>query len=290
MDKIYLTAYYFVKFVVFVLPNFCLNGFANFIAFFAYLIDKKHKRIILANLNLAFGDKISHEKKLEICKNCYKFFANFGIDFIKNQNTTKEKILQKVNFENEKIMQDALNSGRGVILQTAHFGNWELASLAIAAKFGKISVIGRNLDSAVMDKILIKNRTQFDIELISKTKAAKNSLKALKNGRILGILTDQNTIKSEGIKVSFFGKDVLHTSAASIFAQKTDALIVSAFICENVVKFFEPIDINKFDKNEAVLKATQLQSNATENIIRQKPEEYFWFHKRFKAFYGEIYE
>lgn len=290
MDKIYLSIYYFFKFLIFITPEFLLRQIVNFIAFLAYFIDKKHKKIILANLNLAYEDQISNEKKIEICKKCYKFFANFGIDFLKNQNLTKEEILNKINFENPQILQDALNSGRGVILQTAHFGNWELASIAIASKFGAISVIGRKLDSEAMDKIIIKSRTQIGVELIQKSNAAKNSLKALKQGRILGILTDQNTIKSEGVEVLFFGKKVLHTPAASVFAQKTGALIVPSFIFENTIKFFEPIDIKKFDKSDAILKATQLQSDATQQAILQIPQNYFWFHKRFKAFYGEIYE
>ena len=146
-----------------------------------------------------------------------------------------------------------------------------------------------------MDKILRANRSQFDVELIDKDGGAKDILKALKARRIVGILVDQNTAPKDGIKVKFFGKDVLHTPAASVLAQKTNALIINAFIYqkdENLseICFEQPIDITTFDKEDAVQKATQMQCSACEEMVRARPEEYFWFHQRFKRFYENEYK
>lgn len=168
-------------------------------------------------------------------------------------------------------------------------------SLAMAARFGTVSVLGRKLDSKSMDKILSANRSQFDVELIDKDGGAKDILKALKARRIVGILVDQNTAPKDGIKVKFFGKDVLHTPAASVLAQKTNALIINAFIYqkdENIseICFSPAIDINKFDKEEVVQKVTQMQCSACEEMVRSRPEEYFWFHQRFKRFYEKEYK
>ncbi|QKF65075.1 lipid A biosynthesis lauroyl acyltransferase [Campylobacter corcagiensis] len=294
IDFIYLWLFYTLKFIVNLFPNFMLDGFANFIGNLAFKIDKKYKKIIFANLNLCFPEK-SDDEKQQIVRKTYIHFARVGIDFIKNQNTTKEKILNKVKFINEEVFANALKTNRPVIVQTAHYGNWELFSLAMAAKFGSVSIVGRALDSKVMDKILTKNRTQFDINLIEKSSAAKNIMRSLKNNRPVGILTDQNTAKKDGIEVSFFGKRALHTPVASIFAQKMNALVIPAFIYKNSDKkdeiyFFEAIDVANFNKEDAVQKITQLQADATQKIIEFKPDEYFWFHKRFKHFYEEIYE
>ena len=141
MDKIYLALFYTLKFIVKILPSFALRGFANLIGIAAYHIDKKHRKIIMANLNLAYENSLSDKEKKQIAKNTYRNFARFGLDFVENQNTTKEKILKKVSFKNEKIFLDALKTGRPIIMQTAHYGNWELFGLAMAAKFGASSVI-----------------------------------------------------------------------------------------------------------------------------------------------------
>lgn len=296
MDRLYLAGFYTLKFLIFILPSSLQRTLAKFLAFAFMKLKKKRFHIVMTNLNLAFGETKSKEEKLEIAKKCYYNFAKYlGINFILNQNTTKQKILKQVVFKNEHFLLDAIRSGRPIIVTTAHFGQWEIFPLAVAAHFGPSSVLGRKLDSSVMDKILRANRAQFDVELIDKDGGAKDILKALKARRIVGILVDQNTAPKDGIKVNFFGKDVLHTPAASVLAQKTNALIINAFIYQkdenlNEICFEEPIDISTFDKEDAVQKATQMQCSACEEMVRARPEEYFWFHQRFKRFYENEYK
>ena len=296
MDRIYLAGFYTLKFLIFILPSSLQNMLAKFLAFAFMKLKKKRFHIVMTNLDLAFGETKTKEEKLEIAKKCYYNFAKYlGINFILNQNTTKQKILKQVVFKNEHFLLDAIRSGRPIIVTTAHFGQWEIFGLAVAAHFGPSSVLGRRLDSSVMDKILRANRAQFDVELIDKDGGAKDILKALKARRIVGILVDQNTAPKDGIKMQFFGKDVLHTPAASVLAQKTNALIINAFIYQkgenlNEICFEEPIDISTFDKEDAVQKATQMQCSACEEMVRARPEEYFWFHQRFKRFYENEYK
>ena len=296
MDRLYLAGFYTLKFLIFILPSSLQNMLAKFLAFAFMKLKKKRFHIVMTNLNLAFGETKTKEEKLEIAKKCYYNFAKYlGINFILNQNTTKQKILEQVVFKNEHFLLDAMKSGRPIIVTTAHFGQWEIFGLAVAAHFGPSSVLGRKLDSSVMDKILRANRAQFDVELIDKDGGAKDILKALKARRIVGILVDQNTAPKDGIKVQFFGKDVLHTPAASVLAQKTNALIINAFIYQkgenlNEICFEQPIDISTFDKEDAVQKATQMQCSACEEMVRARPEEYFWFHQRFKRFYENEYK
>ena len=296
MDRLYLAGFYTLKFLIFILPSSLQNLLAKFLAFAFMKLKKKRFHVVMTNLDLAFGETKTKEEKLEIAKKCYYNFAKYlGINFILNQNTTKQKILEKVVFKNEHFLLDAIKSGKPIIVTTAHFGQWEIFGLAVAAHFGPSSVLGRKLDSSVMDKILRANRAQFDVELIDKNGGAKDILKALKARRIVGILVDQNTAPKDGIKVQFFGKDVLHTPAASVLAQKTNALIINAFIYQkgenlNEICFEEPIDISTFDKEDAVQKATQMQCSACEEMVRARPEEYFWFHQRFKRFYENEYK
>jgi len=296
MDRLYLAGFYTLKFLIFIMPSSLQNMLAKFLAFAFMKLKKKRFHVVMTNLDLAFGETKTKEEKLDIAKKCYYNFAKYlGINFILNQNTTKQKILKQVVFKNEHFLLDAMKSGRPIIVTTAHFGQWEIFGLAVAAHFGPSSVLGRKLDSSVMDKILRANRSQFDVELIDKDGGAKDILKALKARRIVGILVDQNTAPKEGIKVQFFGKDVLHTPAASVLAQKTNALIINAFIYQkgenlNEICFEEPIDISTFDKEDAVQKVTQMQCSACEEMVRARPEEYFWFHQRFKRFYENEYK
>ena len=299
LDYFYLGLYYALRFFVKIAPKCVLKGFLKSLASAFYHLDKKHTNIMRVNLKMCFATLKDDEIERLIKKNYYNF-ALFGAEFLLNQNTTKEQILSKISFENEELFNSVLSQNRPIIVQTAHYGNWELFSLAMAARYGAVSIIGRALDSAKMNEILSANRTRFDIELIEKKSAVKQVLKALNNRRLLGILVDQNTDKNEGLECEFFSHKIMHTHAASVFASKSGAIIIPAFIERDESKddsfkivFYEPIDMQVLSQNhskeEALRLATQAQSDATAAQISKKPDEYFWMHKKFKCFYEDNY-
>ncbi|MDY4444840.1 lipid A biosynthesis lauroyl acyltransferase [Campylobacter sp.] len=299
LDYFYLGLYYALRFLVKISPKCVLKGFLKSLASAFYHLDKKHTNIMRVNLKMCFATLKDDEIERLIKKNYYNF-ALFGAEFLLNQNTTKEQILSKISFENEELFNSVLSQNRPIIVQTAHYGNWELFSLAMAARYGAVSIIGRALDSGKMNEILSANRTRFDIELIDKKSAVKQALKALNNRRLLGILVDQNTAKNEGLECEFFSHKIMHTHAASVFASKSGAIIIPAFIERDESKddsfkivFYEPIDMQVLSQNHskegAIRLATQAQSDATAAQISKKPDEYFWMHKKFKCFYKDSY-
>lgn len=286
VDFLYLWLYYMLRFIAIYTPKAIQNIFFDLLAKGFYKFDKKHTNIMRTNLKMCKFENIE-----EIILQTYRNFAHFGVEFLRNQNNTKEQILAKVEFKNAQILDKFKD--RPIIISTAHYGNWELFSLAMAAKFGAVSIVGRNLDSPIMDRILSKNRSKFDIEVIPKNGGAKAIMKALRNRRLLGILVDQNIDIREGVECEFFSYRIAHTHAASIFASKLNAIIIPAFIKrvgdKNEISFYDPIDINQLN-GDKIKQATQAQSSATEQMIKSKPDEYFWMHKKFKQFYPEIYK
>jgi len=268
---------------------------AKALAIFIYTIDKKHRKIAKVNLDLAYADTLSNAKKEKIVKASYVNLMLMLVDFIRNQGISREKLLEKVIFENETVLLNALQNDQKIILMTAHYGNWELLPLSLAAKFGPLTVVGRKLDSNVMDQILNKNRQQFNIEILEKKGAMRDMITVLKHHRMLGLLVDQNTSENEGILVDFFGKPVRHTPSAAILARRFDALIIPVFITTDdhmkyKITFYEPITIEKTeDKDKDILDSVQKQAKITEEVIRKKPEEWFWLHRRWKNQFEKCY-
>ncbi|ARJ56756.1 lipid A biosynthesis lauroyl acyltransferase [Campylobacter cuniculorum] len=288
-ERIYIFIYYFLKMIVFILPKSLLNFLALFVAQITFWCNSKHRKIIDINLKLCFPEKSPEERK-QIALKIYQNFAKFGIDCIENQNTTKEKILKKVHFDNEELLIKAVHSKRSLILTTAHYGNWELCALAYAARFGAMSIVSRALDSKAMDKILSQNRTQFDMQIIDKKGGLKKMIKALKDKRTLGILTDQDASANESMRVKFFDKEVNFLMGASVIAKKMDALLLSAFIYQKEGKYH----IKCFEIQDSRLKSSEeltfYQAKCCEEMIKFKPDEYFFFHKRFRSFDKELYK
>ncbi len=295
MDNIYLFLFYCFRFFIKYMPIRLTRSLLGFFAFIAYSLDKKHRHVARVNLDLAFEDKKSEKEKEQIIKDCYKNILYNLAEFVKNQGATKEEILSKVVFKNTEALENAIKTKRKVIVTTAHYGNWELLSLAIAVKFSAVSIVGRDLDSKVMNTILTKNREQFDVELISKDGAMKGMMKALKQNRSLGILVDQNTSEKEGLLIDFFGKKARHTPSAAILARKFDAIIIPGYIRtydHNTfeITFYDPIQTKvSEDKDEDILNSVKKQALITEQIIEEKPNEWFWLHQRWKNQYEELY-
>ncbi|WP_291952565.1 lipid A biosynthesis lauroyl acyltransferase [Campylobacter sp.] len=281
MNYIYLSLFYILKFLVSFLPKKILYKFANLVALLSYKFNKKHRKIIDINLKICFPDKDENWRD-ETSLNIYKNYAKFGIDFIKNQNANKKDIIDKICFENEEEILKIIQKKIPIIVTTAHYGNWELLALLFGAKFKGISIVGRPLDSKIMDKILSKNRMQFNIELIEKKGGLKKMLKALKEGRILGILTDQHASDNESIKIQYFNQEVNFISGASVLAKKVKGVILPCFVYQKNEFFFIKTFEAMFADEKSIKELTSYQAKCCEDMIKFKPDEYFFFHKRFK--------
>lgn len=271
-----------------------MDAIINFLAKIGYILGKKYNKIAKVNLDLAFENRMNEQKKEQIIRRCYKNLLQLIKDSIINQTISKEALLAKVTFHNEHFYYDAVQKRKGVIFLTAHYGNWEITSLAVGAKWGPISVIGRKLDSVAMNAILEKSRQRFNVTLLEKRGAMRGVLKALAHGENIGLLVDQNTAEKEGVLVSFFGKKARHTPAAAQFANKTNCAIIPAFITTDDYRhfdltFYEPILPTQDKSEQAILTSVQQQADATQYAIEKKPDEWFWFHKRWKNQYEELY-
>jgi KDO2-lipid IV(A) lauroyltransferase len=275
-----------------------MNIFLKGLSFLVYRLDKKHKHIINANLNLAFGDKLTQLQRDAIGKRTFYNLTQTIIGFMRRSGKSKEELLENVTFKNEHILQNAIDDHKKIIFVTGHYSNWELLPPAITSKFGITLVgIGRQLDSLLMDKVLIKNREQFGVEMLYRRGGMKGSIKALKEGKAIGLLLDQHLgARQGGIEVNFFNYKAMHSPAASVLARNFEADMIPAYISTDdykhyVVTFYEPILFTKTDNKDAdLLKMTQAQANIMQEVITNKPEEWFWVHKRWKGFYASMYK
>lgn len=278
------------------LPPKVLLGLAKAIGALLARLDNKRGKDAMANLNFAYGESLSQEEKERIIKRCYVSLVYNVFDFLRLGVMSQEELLSSLEVESEEPIQRVLQEGRPVIIVTAHYGNWELASLFIGLRYVPLTVVGRLFDDAVIDEMIFKTRERFGITLVNKNGAMRELVRALKAGRNLGIVVDQNTSDQEGILVDFFGKRVRHTPSASILARRFGAYILPAFVkssedyTRHTICFDEPFLVERSEDMERdILEATQRQAQATEKIIREKPDDWFWFHRRFKNQYEEIY-
>ncbi|WP_404318212.1 lipid A biosynthesis lauroyl acyltransferase [Malaciobacter canalis] len=287
--------YKIFRFIFAVMPYFILKPLLIFATKLVNKFNKRYNKIVQANLDLVFGDTISQERKEEIRFNSYKSLFFNMYEFVENQSISKEKLFKKANFENEHYIIEAIENNRKIIFITAHYGGWEIALPYVALKFGTLAVVNRKMDNPLINKLYIEARDRNNIIMLEKKTAAKGMLKALKNNHHVAVVIDQHI--KDGIEIDFFNKKVLATDSTSRLALKFDALIIPIFSQMNdfrdyTLKVYEPLDVRniEFKTDDKVKELTIMQSKIIEEQIRNKPDFWFWQHKRWKQFYKEIYK
>ncbi len=276
----------FKTFLYLIPRRFCIS-IGKICGFFYFYLDRKRKRIALTNLSLAFPNKpFNFRRKIAL-----KSFIHFGMilfDLIKISTMKNEKINSIFDMEGEENIIKAKSQGKGVLLFTAHFGNWEIAP-KIISRLGKLNVIARPLDNPLLEKELLKFRNKLGSKVIYKKEASRKVLSALKNKEMVAILIDQNVLRSEGIFVDFFGKKASTTPSLAAFHLRTGAPLVPVFclpINRNKYKIHirVPFQIPRSKSHDGdILQITQKCTKIIEREIRENPSFWLWFHERWKT-------
>ncbi len=290
--------YYFfrsIEFFLLLLPYSLRKGFFVGLSNIAYRLDKKHRRVVRQNLLFAYDGNIEEAQIEEITRYCYRNLMLNFLQVIENRRMTEKRQQKIVSFENREAVDAAVAQKRPIIFVSGHFGNWELGASAVASLITPTVSIHKKLNNPRFDRYLLQSRSRLGMTMAEKTGAVRHLTKALKQGKAISLMIDQNINPRESILVDFFGKTVTQTSAPAFLARKYNALIIPAFIHTRderryTVRFEEPIEVEKSDNAEAdIFKATQAQSDMVEKIVRAEPKFWFWCHRRWKTEHAEIY-
>lgn len=253
-----------------------------------YCFDKKHRGIALKNLHIAFGEKISREDKKRIARSSFEHFGKALFDIIKFSSLSEEKKETLLSLDGEEHVRNALEKGKGALVLTAHYGNWELGIIPIS-KLGEFNVIARALDIKRLENELLALREGFGAKVIYKQQATRHTLRALKENQIVAILIDQNVLHDQAIFVDFFGKLAGTTPALATFHLRTGAPIIPAFCLPTAsrgyhVQMLEGFEFPPTGNHIAdVQRITQECTKIIEDQIRDKPEFWLWFHDRWRT-------
>ncbi len=277
------------KFIVLILPKSFIKLFLDGLSSVVYIVDGEHRHIAKANLDLVYGDKLDDKRKRDIIKNSYQNMVHNIYEFIQNPTLNLAQLEKKVTVTNEQLLTDAIKDGKKIILISAHYGNWEYITSYISLKYKPTTMVGRNMNNHYLNDELKANRTKHNSEALDKNGSAIGLMKALKKGRIVGLAIDQNNPK--GIEVKFMGRKARMVDSVSRLASKTGAVILPVFFDKIEfgrynINFLNPIEPSSFADIQAL---TQRQADVLGDYIYHHPDQWFWQHKRYKAFYKDIY-
>jgi KDO2-lipid IV(A) lauroyltransferase len=249
---------------------------------FLYRVDKKHRMTALSNLALAFPE-MPEEERIVLAKRCFEHFGRIFGDFLRSPLRKSEEVLASCDIIDFHHFDEALAAGHGVLLITGHFGNWERAAHILSASGLKLSVVARDANDGDLAKAITEIRHQQGVEVLARGQAARGILSALKRNEVVGILPDQN---SGDIFIPFFGKPAGTVTGPSSIAVKTGAKMIP-FFCYWVspgryeARAYPPLVPE--EGYEPVEGYTRAINRCLENVIREHPEQWLWFHNRWKS-------
>jgi KDO2-lipid IV(A) lauroyltransferase len=198
-------------------------------------------------------------------------------------------MLARVSADGLEHLEAAARTPGGVLVLTAHFGNWELLGLAHVLSGLPLAVVARPLDSAILNRLVEWLRRRTGAELIAKHRALKPVLGALRRGRMVAILLDQNASRAEAVFVPFFGHPASTSRGLALLALRTGRPIVPIFMHR------EPDGHHRIvvepplwpspgaSTAGAVLELTAECVRRIEATIRRWPEQWFWLHRRWRT-------
>ncbi|MEA3474937.1 MAG: lysophospholipid acyltransferase family protein [Candidatus Cloacimonadota bacterium] len=261
--------------------------FARIIGSLNLWILKIRVQVVIKQLHEAFPEKSDKDIK-RIAKETFINFSKYAVEFCWFSSKSieeKNKYVSLYGFENINL---ALSYGKGLILLTGHFGNWELAGQIIAQYTNKLYAVAKKQRNLYFNNFINNIRTSNKVHIIPQKYAFRGIVKAINNNNIVLILGDQNAGKN-GIFVDFFGKPAsTYPGTAKIALKFSCPIIFSACLKQTNGRsylFFEkPIFLKQKESLDIDIKNyTQELTFLLEKWIRQYPSQWCWLHKRWKT-------
>ena len=254
----------------------------------AWRLLKRDRQRAHDNLCLAYGDRFTFAQREEISRN---FFINSGknlVDVIRFKRHFDE-LKSCTSIEGLEHFDAAYKRGKGTFGITGHLGNFELLAAYIQSLGYRAAVIGREIYDRRLDALLVDNRESVGLVNIATTESPKRIIQWLRNGGVIGVLIDIDSMRVRSTFVPFFGKLANTPIGQSVIAVKTGAALVP-IACVRVAGDRYKVIVRPeviFERTGSVendaYTATMLCTKALEEMIDSYRDQWIWIHTRWNS-------
>ena len=280
--------YYALNVTMFFLHLFPMNfskKIGLILAEIAFVLIPIRKKEIISSLTKSFPEK-NQKEVLKIAKDVYKQFVITMVEIIYFPKMSRKELKSFVNFENIYLVEEALKKGKGAIMLSAHYGNWELLAISFAQRY-PLSVVVAQQENLLVDKMIDDIRSGKGYNTIYKDKAPIGVLRALRKNEFVAILADQDA-GSQGVFVTYFFQKASTAKGPAVFALRAQCQIIVSFCIRQpdgrYVATFEEIELPEDIDNEKNIEIIMTKySRLLEKNVRAHPSYWFWFHRRWKT-------
>ncbi|MFH1854683.1 MAG: lysophospholipid acyltransferase family protein [Candidatus Omnitrophota bacterium] len=274
--------------VLYILPMRLGLAIGKTLGAFTFYILRKERLIALYNLKAAFGDTEDSSRIKIIARRVFENLGKNFVEVISLPKFDKNNIDRYVRCKGLETITRLIQEGRGGIVLTAHFGNWELLAHYFAIKGYRVNVIARRVRMEYFGKFLDAVRKKNGVNILYRDASAKDVLKLLKNNEFVGIMPDQDMDSVSGVFVDFFGRPAYTPNGPALLSLLTGVPVIPCFMVRHAfgheVVIEKPLEFAATgDRDKDITENTQVYTRVIEGYIKEYPEQWVWFHERWKT-------
>jgi KDO2-lipid IV(A) lauroyltransferase len=273
--------------LVCLLPYPLLLRLGGILGHLYYHIAARQRERAIAQIKERLG--ISQQQAEQIIHSLFFKLGKTFLEVMYMPTLTLAKIKQYVEIENSHYLAEAAAKGKGVALIASHFGNWEWMGAALAMNGFPVASIVKRQPNDQHTRILNEYRELVGIEIFTRgTTELVAAIKALKQGKILGFFSDQDA-GPNGLFVNFLGKMASTPTGLAVFVRKLGIPVLPVVIIRrpeggHKLIISPPLNFAKSDEEDAdIYQLTLAATRIIEENIRQYPDEWLWFQKRWNT-------
>jgi KDO2-lipid IV(A) lauroyltransferase len=290
-DRVLFQAMRTAVYALSLLPDFILYPLGMLGGYAAYLLDRRHVAVGMINLGIAFPDRSERERRL-IMRASYLNLGRSGAEYVRLAGFFHRRLVRRVVYERFDYWDELkrLYPGRGIVVLSAHFGNFELLAAAHALHGHQLTLVHHTQRFLAGDALMTWVRERAGVNVVRKRSAARAVLKALADGELVGVPFDQNAKRGEAVFVPFFGEPAATSRTLARLVRKSGALVVPVFIVREpdnrrhriVIQDLVPLQ-ESADAEADIVENTRRFLRPIEEIVRRYPEQFLWQHRRYRT-------
>lgn len=256
--------------------------------------------VVEEHLRMAFPEGGERWRR-SVGRRCYVHLGAEAVAMFRLAGMSADALRERTTVEGLELLDAAAREGRGVVVVSAHLGNWEVGGAAVVARGYPMDIVVARQRNELFDRHLTRSRQRLGFGIIPKGEARRGVLGSLRAGRAVGIMGDQDARRA-GVFANFFGRPASTARGPALLAMRSGAEVITLFAIREqgwrprYTVYLEPLappareGAGRPGRDEAVAALTQMFTTRIEERVREYPAQYFWQHRRWKTPPPEAWE
>ena len=265
------------------LPLRAVYSLASFLAQIYYFSAFRDRRFVKTNLRVIFPNK-SNKQLCKITRRVFRNFAKYLVDFFRFEKLDRQYIDKNIKLENLHYFDQALATGKGVVVLTAHLGNWELGGVVIAQLGYPFWAVALPHKNKKVNDFFDTQRNRKGVKVIAMGKAVRGCIREIRNNHLVALVGDRD-FSEKGTIVDFFGLPTHFPQGPAALSLMTGASIVPGFMLRNpddsfTLRIEKPVEFTPSgDKDKDLVDLIDVYKNIIQDYIRKYPEQWYVFRR-----------